>query len=74
MGPAIADGGVPYARTKHVTRDGAGSGPLGDMPSTGCTIVDMPSLQAATQACADHPHAKHSGQVKVFNCIHMSDG
>jgi hypothetical protein len=75
MGDAIVDGGAPFADSMHISAAGAAAaaGPLGDAPATGYTVISADSLEAATSACAEHPHLKHGGQVQVFTCIDMSD-
>jgi hypothetical protein len=72
MGANIADGGAPFGAAKNITADGIGDGAFGDTPATGYTVINAESLDAATQACAAHPHVKHGGQVTVFEYIDMS--
>ena len=72
MGSAIVDGGSPFADSKHLTGGGVGDGPLGDTPATGYTLIQADSLEAATAACANHPHIDHGGQVQVYTCIDMT--
>ncbi len=75
VGAAIVDGGAPFAASKHLAKSGEiGDGPLGDEPATGYTIIDVESLDAAAQLCADHPHLNHGGKVQVFETIDMSGG
>lgn len=73
MGPAVTDGGNPFAASKNIP--GAGAAPAdgpGAVPATGYTIIEADSLDAATAACADHPHLSQGGQVAVFETIDMS--
>lgn len=73
MGESIMDGGDPFGASKNITGTGSiGDGPLGSTPATGYTIIAADSLDAAAQACADHPHISHGGQVQVFETIDMS--
>ena len=75
MGAAIVDGGAPFGASKHLMNAGEPQdGPLGDTPATGYTVIEAASLEAASQACADHPHLGHGGQVQVFETIDMSGG
>lgn len=71
LGPAIVDGGAPFSESKHVTADGASDGPLSDPAATGYTVIEADSLDAATSACAGHPHINHGGQVQVLTCVDM---
>ncbi len=71
MGPAIVDGGAPFAASKHLKGNGIEDGPLGDSPATGYTLIDADSLDAAAKACEDHPHLNHGGQIQVFTCVDM---
>lgn len=73
LGPAIVDGGNPFGASKSIAGAGAAvaDGP-GSLPSTGYTIIDVDSLDAAAAACADHPHLSQGGQVAVFETIDMS--
>lgn len=72
LGPAITDGGNPFAASKNISGAGAAAadGP-GTVPATGYTIIEADSLDAAAQACADHPHLSHGGQVSVFETLDM---
>ena len=72
MGPAIKDGGNPFAASKSFSGAGAAAadGP-GSVPATGYTIIEADSLDAAAAACADHPHLGHGGQVAVFETLDM---
>jgi hypothetical protein len=72
LGPAIIDGGNPFGASKSISGPGASAadGP-GSVPATGYTIIEADSLDAATAACADHPHLNHDGQVQVFEAIEM---
>ena len=72
LGAAITDGGNPFGASKNIASAGAAAadGP-GALPSTGYTIIEADSLDAATAACADHPHLGHGGQVSVFEAIDM---
>jgi len=74
MGPAIVDGGAPFAASKNVTSNGVGDGPLGDTPATGYTVISADSLDAATAACEGHPHINHGGSVQIFQALDMSGG
>ena len=74
LGPAIVDGGAPFGDSRNLTGAGVGSGPLGDTPATGYTIIEADSLDAAAAACSDHPHIDHGGQVQVFDLIDMTAG
>jgi hypothetical protein len=72
LGPAIVDGGNPFGASKHIAAAGAAAadGP-GPVPATGYTIISADSLEAAVEACADHPHLSQGGQVAVFETIQM---
>lgn len=72
LGPAISDGGNPFAASKSFAGAGAAAadGP-GTLPATGYTIIEADSLDAAAAACADHPHLSHGGQVSVFETLDM---
>ncbi len=72
MGASIADGGAPFAHSKHLKGNGIEDGPLGDMPATGYTVIEADSLDAAAASCEDHPHLNHGGQVQVYACIDMA--
>lgn len=72
MGAAIADGGAPFANSKHLKGNGIEDGSLSDTPATGYTLIEAESLDAAAATCEDHPHLKHGGQVEVYACIDMS--
>jgi hypothetical protein len=75
MGANIVDGGAPLGASKHLTSPGASAdGPLGDTPATGYTVISADSLDTATEACAQHPHLNHGGQVQVFEYIDMGGG
>lgn len=72
LGDKIADGGAPFARSKHIRKAGeVKDGPLGDSPATGYTIIEADSLDAAAELCTAHPHIAHGGQVQVFETINM---
>jgi hypothetical protein len=72
MGAAIADGGDPFGASRNIKAGGTvADGPLGDTPATGYTLITADSLDAAAQACADHPHLNHGGQLQVFETIDM---
>lgn len=71
MGAAITDGGNAFGESKHLKGNGVEDGPLGDTPATGYTVIEADSLAAAADACADHPHLNHGGQVQVFSTIDM---
>lgn len=72
MGERVVDGGAPFGASKNLTTNGSVSdGPLGDTPATGYTVISADSLEDAAQACADHPHLTHGGQVQVFETIDM---
>lgn len=74
MGESIVDGGNPFGASKNIASAGAAAadGP-GATPATGYTIINADSLDAATAACADHPHLNHGGQVQVFEAIDMGE-
>ena len=72
MGASIVDGGAPFADAKHLKGSGIQSGPLGDTPATGYTVIEAASLDAAAAACENHPHLNHGGQVQVYTCIDMA--
>lgn len=72
LGDTITDGGAPFGASKNLTASGVGDGALGDNPATGYTVIEADSLDAAVEACNDHPHLKHQGQVQVFECIDMT--
>jgi len=75
MGAKVVDGGAPFGASKHLKSAGTiVDGPLGDTPATGYTVISADSLDAATEACAQHPHLNHGGQVQVFEYIDMSGG
>ena len=73
MGEAIVDGGNPFGASKHIDSAGAAAadGPIGDAPATGYTVISADSLDAASAACADHPHLNFGGQIQVFEAIDM---
>ncbi len=72
MGAAVADGGAPFADSKHLKGNSVEDGPLSSNPPTGYTVIEADSLDAAAAACKDHPHLKHGGQVEVFTCIDIA--
>ena len=72
MGPAVVDGGAPFAESKHLKGGGIEDGPLGDTPATGYTVIEADSIEAAAAACAEHPHLNYDGQVQVYACVDMS--
>ena len=75
LGPAIVDGGAPFAASKHLRNAGeVQDGPLGDTPATGYTVISADSLEDAAAKCENHPHLGHGGQVQIFQTIDMTPG
>jgi hypothetical protein len=72
MGDAIAEGGDPFGAAKHIPSLGAPAvdGP-GGMPASGYTVIEASSLDAAADACADHPHLTYGGRVHIFEAIDL---
>lgn len=72
MGSAIAEGGDPLGSSKHIAAPGvpAADGD-GGMPASGYTVIEASSLEAAADACADHPHLGNGGRVHIFEAIDL---
>jgi len=66
IGPAIVDGGAPFAPGAKLVGKGQAS------HATGYTIVNADSLDAAVKLTAGHPHIAHGGGVEVFECVKMA--
>jgi hypothetical protein len=66
IGPAIVDGGAPFAPGAKLVGKGQAS------HATGYTIVNADSLDAAVKLTAGHPHIAHGGGVEVFECAEMA--
>ena len=72
MGDAIVDGGNPFSQSKSVNSDGSvNDGPASNPPATGYTVISADSLDDAVAKVKDHPHAKHGGQVSVYETFTM---
>ncbi len=72
MGEAIAEGGDPFGASKHIAAEGSTAvDGHGGMPASGYTVIEATSLDAAAEACADHPHLRHGGQVHIFEAIDL---
>jgi hypothetical protein len=65
LGPAIVDGGAPFAPGAKVIGKGAPS------HATGYSIITADSLAAAIKLTDGHPHVAHGGSVEVFECAKM---
>ena len=72
LGPAVVDGGAPFADAKHLTGNGVESVALDVFHLELKKKAVELSLDAAAATCEDHPHLRHGGQVQVFTCIDMS--
>jgi hypothetical protein len=72
LGPAVVDGGYPFSpMAKSVASDGTVSeGPVGTM-SSGYTIVEAESLDAAAEMARSCPNLMNGGQVSVFETIEV---
>ena len=72
LGPAVVDGGYPFGPTaKSVASDGTVSeGPVGTM-SSGYTIVEADSLDAAAEMARGCPILMNGGEVSVFETIEV---
>ena len=73
IGANVVDGGAPFGASKHFSGadTAAADGPMSTAQAPGYTVIQAADLDAATAACADHPHLKHGGQVSVFQYIDM---
>jgi hypothetical protein len=70
LGPAVADGGAPFAGSTTVTGSGGGDGPA---PSalTGFSIVAADDLGAAAEMAKGCPVLTDGGSVDVYEAIDM---
>ena len=75
LGPAVVDGGYPFSpMAKSVASDGSVSdGPVGTM-STGYSIVEADSLDAATEMAKGCPNLMTGGQVSVYETLELDMG
>lgn len=72
LGPAVVDGGYPFSpMAKSVARDGTvKDGPAGTM-SSGYSIVEAESLDAAAEMAKGYPNLASGGEVSVFETIQI---
>ncbi len=71
QGPAIVDGGAPFAANTTVRADDGSEGPA---PLTGYTVVQADSLEAAVAMTDGHPFIREAGNyaIDVYECVDMS--
>jgi hypothetical protein len=65
LGPAIVDGGAPFAPSAKLIGKG------GPSHATGYSIITANSLEDAIKLTDGHPHVAHGGGVEVFECVTM---
>ena len=72
LGPAVVDGGYPFSPTaKSVVNNGTvKDGPAGTM-SSGYSIVEAESLEAAAEMAKGCPTLASGGEVSVFETIEV---
>jgi hypothetical protein len=72
LGHAVVDGGYPFSpMAKSVARDGTvKDGPAGTM-SSGYSIVEAESLDAAAEMAKGCPNLASGGEVSVFETIEV---
>ncbi len=63
MGPAVVDGGSPFAQAKHITGSGIEDGPLGNTPATGYTLIeaDIPRRCGGRLRRPSAPESRRAG-------------
>lgn len=73
LGPAVVDGGYPFTPiAKSITSAGlVNDGPSGSL-STGYSIVEASSMDAAVEMAKGCPHLKSGGDVSVYETIEMN--
>ncbi len=73
LGPAVVDGGYPFTpMAKSVASDGSvKDGPAGTM-SSGYSIVEAESFDAAVKMAKGCPILSSGGEISVFETIEMN--
>jgi YCII-related domain len=71
LGPAIMDPGNPFTgKVNKVRPEGAAKGPVGQRAS-GYSIIEAPSLDAATKLARSCPVIRAGGQVAVYETFNV---
>jgi len=71
LGPAIVDPGNPFSgKVNKVRPDGVAKGPVG-MRASGYSIIEAPSLEAATRLARRCPVIKGGAQVAVYETYNV---
>jgi hypothetical protein len=65
LGPAIVDGGAPFAQVSKTI------GPAGASHATGYSIISAENFDAAVKLTDGHPHVKFGGGIEVFEITPM---
>lgn len=66
LGPAMLDPGNPFSAVNKIKPDGTvGKGPVGQRAS-GYSVIDAPSLDAATKMAKGCPVIKAGAQVAIY--------
>lgn len=70
MGEAVVDGGAPVAMSKTVSAAGVTDGG-GANPSTGYTVIEATSIDAAAAHAGGCPELARAGSVEVSELIEL---
>ncbi len=71
LGPAIVDPGNPFSgKVSKVRADGVAKGPVGQRAS-GYSIIEAPSLDAATKLAKSCPVIRSGAQVAVYETFNV---
>ena len=69
LGDAVVDMGAPTGASTVITPDGVASD--GGSGITGYSIISAESLEAAADACRQHPHLDAGGTITVSETLEM---